>query len=187
MVVGLSSMAFAHPPDILVDSRGYSLGVRTAEGNLLVNRGGRILRETWMRRAGPEARERWPKKGRSNDGRLACDALGCVYRVDGAQVSLVQDDDGVDGACAGSGVVISAVPIRHACRGPKLVIDRFDLWRRGGHALWLTPNGARVENVATWQGDRPWSHRPHRKKMPKVAVTAVPDEPVLETGPVEDE
>ncbi|MBC7907139.1 MAG: ComEC/Rec2 family competence protein [Rhodospirillaceae bacterium] len=187
MAVGLASMAFAQPPDILVDSRGYSLGVRTAEGSLLVNRGGRILRETWMRRAGPEARERWPKKGRSNDGRLSCDPLGCLYRVDGAQLSLVQDDGGVDAACAGSGVVVSAVPIRHACRGPKLVIDRFDLWRRGGHALWLTPNGARVETVAQWQGDRPWAHKPHRKKVPRVAVTAEPEEPVLEMGAGEEE
>lgn len=185
MAVGLATMAFHHPPDILVDSRGYALGVRTAEGSLLINRGGRILRETWVRRAGPEARERWPKTGRSNDGRLSCDGLGCVYRVDGALVSLVQEDGGIDPACAGSGVVVSAVPIRHACRGPKLVVDRFDLWRRGGHALWLTSTGARVETVAEWQGARPWAHKPHRRKKPP--APAVLEQPVLETGPVEEE
>ncbi|MGE5476727.1 MAG: ComEC/Rec2 family competence protein [Bacteroidales bacterium] len=187
MLAGLASMAFDHPPDLLVDSRGYAMGVRTADGALLVNRGGRILRETWMRRAGPEAGERWPKQGRSRDGRLSCDALGCVYRVDAAQVALVREDAGVDAACASAKVVVSAVPIRHACRGPALVVDRFDLWRRGAHALWLTPSGAHVETVAGWQGDRPWAHKPHRRKKPPApAVAAPPEEPPAD-APESDE
>lgn len=164
MAAGLFTMAVDRPPDILVDGRGYSLAVRTADGALLVNRGGRILRETWERRAGPAAAERWPKRGRSNDGRLACDAMGCVYRGDGPEVALVQADDGVDAACAAAGVVVAAVPVRQACRGAAVVVDRFDLWRRGAHALWLTPRGARVETVAGWQGDRPWAHKPHRRR-----------------------
>jgi len=201
MAVGVASMALHRPPDLLVDSRGYAMGVRTADGGLLVNRGGRILRETWGRRAGPEASERWPKQGRSRDGRLSCDQIGCVYRVDGAQVSLVKEDAAIDPACSGGGVVVSAVPIRQACRGPKLVVDRFDLWRRGAHALWLTPTGARVETVAEWQGDRPWAHKPHRRKKPQegeggpqrregarpaeLSVPAVPEERVAEP-PSED-
>ena len=186
MVVGLASMALDHPPDILVDSRGYSMAVRTAEGALLINRGGRIVRETWTRRAGPEARERWPKQGRSRDGRLACDPQGCVYRVDasrpdGTVVGLVREDGGVDSACASAAVVVSAVPVRQACKNAAVVVDRFDVWRRGAHALWLVPGGARVESVAAWQGDRPWSHRPHRrKKLPALAVTPAPDEAVID-------
>jgi competence protein ComEC len=163
------------------------MGVRTADGALLVNRGGRILRETWARRAGPEAAERWPKQGRSRDGRLSCDALGCVYRVDAAQVALVREDAGVDAACASAKVVVSAVPIRNACRGPALVVDRFDLWRRGAHALWLSSDGTRVESVAGWQGDRPWAHKPHRRKKPPIPpVAAPPEEPPLDT-PESDE
>lgn len=181
MVVGLGSMALDRPPDILVDGRGYSMAVRTADGGLLINRGGRILRETWTRRAGPEARERWPRKGRSNDGRLACDALGCVYRVDAMRVALVHQDGGVEAACGGARVVVSAVPLRDACRSASVVVDRFDLWRRGAHALWLTADGARLQSVAEWQGDRPWSHRPHRrKKLPIPAVTAQPEETTVD-------
>jgi competence protein ComEC len=37
-----------------------------------------------------------------------------------------------------------------------VVIDRFDLWRRGGHALWLSPDGVRVETVRAHRGERPW-------------------------------
>ncbi len=177
MVLGLGGMALERPPDILVDGRGTSMAVRTADGGLLINRGGRILRETWERRAGPLASERWPRKGRSNDGRLACDALGCVYRVDALRVALVREDEGIEAACAGARVVVSAVPLRDACRSASVVVDRFDLWRRGAHALWLTADGARVESVAEWQGDRPWAHRPHRRKK-----AAPPPEPPVDAS-----
>ncbi|HLO78460.1 MAG TPA: ComEC family competence protein, partial [Magnetospirillum sp.] len=144
----------------------------------------------WARRAGPEAHERWPKQGRSRDGRLACDPLGCVYRVDGMQVALVRDDGGIEAACSGAAVVVSAVPIRQSCRPAAVVVDRFDLWRHGAHALWLGPTGARVETVAAWQGDRPWAHKPHRrKKVPAPAQAPSPDETVVDTSrePPEDD
>jgi competence protein ComEC len=35
-------------------------------------------------------------------------------------------------------------------------VDRFDLWRSGTHALWLEPDGIRVESVAQSRGARPW-------------------------------
>lgn len=175
MTVGLSGMAFSRPPDLLVEGRGQSFAVRTAEGGLLIQKGGRMLRETWLRRAGPEAAERWPKRGRSNDGRLSCDEGGCLYRADGRMVALVKDEAGLAAACDGAQVVLSAVPIRQTCRSAQVVVDRFDLWRRGGHAVWLTPDGARVETVAGWQGDRPWAWRPHRRQKKKVEET--PSEP----------
>ena len=41
-----------------------------------------------------------------------------------------------------------------------LITDRFDLWRKGGHALWLEKGGARVETVNGNRGRRPWVVRP---------------------------
>ena len=170
MAAGLAGFALSQPPDLLVDSRGYSFGVRLADGSLLVNRGGRMLRETWERRAGPAAGQRWPRRGRSVDGRLACDAKGCLYRRDATAVALVQDEGGIAAACAEAQVVIGAVPLRRSCRGPRLVIDRFDLWRRGAHAVWL--DSGRVDSVAAWQGERPWAHHPVRRRPPPPASGA---------------
>ncbi len=174
MAAGLASMAFDRPPDLLVEGRGKSFAVRMADGSLLVQKGGRILKETWDRRAGPLAEERWPKKSRSNDGRLACDPLGCIWRADGRVVALVLDDDGVAAACdSAAKVVLSAVPVRQACRGAVVVVDRFDLWRRGAHALWVGDDGrVGIETVSAWQGDRPWSYRPVRRKKKKEAEDA---------------
>jgi competence protein ComEC len=178
MVAALASMAFARPPDLLVDGRGDGMALRTAEGRLLLNgKGGRILKDTWTRRAGPDAPERWPKKSSSRDGRLRCDETGCLWRHDGRVVALVKDEDNPEKACAGADIVVSSVPLRGTCRGARVIVDRFDLWRRGPHALWLGPDGARIETVAGWQGDRPWAWRPHPRKKARTAPAAAPREP----------
>ena len=170
MACGLASLTLNHKPDVLVDERGLSFGVRTAEDSLLVSRGGRVLQESWGARAGPMAVAFWPKQGRSSDGQLSCDQDWCLYRPPGHQVALVKAEAVLPQACAaGYDVVISAVPIRDPCPGAKLVVDRFDLWRRGGHEIWLNSDGtARSRSVAEWQGDRPWTFHPHpRPHHPK--------------------
>jgi len=178
MAAALASMAFARPPDLLVDGRGDGMAVRTSEGALLLNgKGGRILKDTWNRRAGPEAPERWPRKSSSRDGRLRCDETGCLWRVDGRVVALVKDEDNPEKACAGADIVLSSVPLRGTCRGARVLVDRFDLWRRGPHALWLGPDGVRMESVAGWQGDRPWAWHPHPRKKARPSPAAPPREP----------
>lgn len=186
MALGLVSMTLVRQPDLLVDGRGDGFAIRTMDGQLLLNgKGGRILKETWSRRAGPQAPERWPKKSSTRDGRLRCDELGCVWRADGRVVALVKDETAPEAACAGADVVISSVPLRGACRGTKLVVDRFDLWRRGPHALWFSSDGVRIETVAGWQGDRPWAWRPHPRK--KKAVEAKPKPLPVEPEKDDDE
>ena len=163
MILGLASLLFVAKPDILVDDKASGWGVRTAEGSLLISRGGRIQRDTWIARAGPEAVAFWPKHGRSADGRLACDDQWCLYRTETARVAMVKDDSMVGSVCADADtLVISRVPVKDTCRGAGTVIDRFDTWRRGAHAVWLGQGGhVTVETVAGWQGDRPWSFHPH--------------------------
>ena len=61
-------------------------------------------------------------------------------------------------------VVVSTVPVRgRRCRHVPMVIDRFDLWRRGAHALWLDPGEVRVRTVAEATGDRPWTAHSKRR------------------------
>jgi competence protein ComEC len=187
MAVAFLGMALYQPPDLLIDGRGDGLAVRTQDGRLLQNgKGGRILKESWARRAGPEAPERWPKRSSSRDGRLRCDESGCLWRVADRVVALVRDEDEPEAACAGADVVISRVPIRGACRGPRLVVDRFDLWRKGPHVLWFEADTIRVETVAGWQGDRPWSWRPQSRKKPQEAPPPTPPKSEEKDGEDED-
>jgi competence protein ComEC len=54
-------------------------------------------------------------------------------------------------------LVISLVPAPGSCRAA--VIDPPRLARHGGHAIWLSPDGLRIESVRQGQGDRPWVPR----------------------------
>ena len=112
--------------------------------------------EIWRRRLGLEEATSWPRLGAAAAGRLSCDPLGCIYKARGRVVALAGDGRALADDCAVAEVVISREPVRGRCAGPGLVIDRFDLWRNGGHAIWLGENEIRVETVRARRGERPW-------------------------------
>lgn len=159
VLLGMMSLLAVDPPDILVDDRGELLAVRLADGNMTVSslRIGRFDREIWLRRAGQrEKPAKWPGEGASADGRLSCDSLGCIYRAGGVEVALVRGEGALLEDCHLADAIVSAVPVRRDCPSAGLVIDRFDLWRHGAHALWLEKSGIRAQSVNQWRGDRPW-------------------------------
>ena len=163
IIVGLAGIWLVPRPDILVDGEGKFFAVRGADGRLMVSpaRGARIAEDSWLRHDGEIAPAPWPKSGASDDGRLRCDALGCIYRADGMLVALPRQDAALVEDCQRADVVVSAVPVRGRCPGARIVVDRFDLWRHGGHAIYLRPDGTvRIETVDQWRGVRPWSPPP---------------------------
>ena len=165
MAVGLGSLLLVTPPDILVDGRGQSLAVRLEDGALLLNRGGRYLRDHWAAAAGPVADLPWPKQGSGGNGVLACTKAICFYRWQGQRVALVLKEDGVAPACESPAtVVIALVPIRMLCPHAAHIVDRFDLWRSGAHTLRWDGQQWQVRTVRDHQGDRPWSYRPVSRK-----------------------
>jgi competence protein ComEC len=64
--------------------------------------------------------------------------------------------------CETASIVVSAVPTRGLCAGPKLVIDRFDVARNGAYAVWFG-KPLRIENVRDRRGERPWNVWPRRR------------------------
>jgi hypothetical protein len=62
-------------------------------------------------------------------------------------------------ACGTADLVISPVAAHYNCNGG-LLIDSVDTWKRGGHAVWLSPDRIAIESVADWRGIRPWTHDP---------------------------
>ena len=159
VAVGVLSILMVRPPDILIDGAGRLLAVRTEDGLLAISsrKAARFNREVWLRRAGQEeAPPLWPKDG-DGGGRMACDALGCIYRAKGHVVSLVRRAEALGEDCWSADVVVSVVPVRAPCPSAHTVIDRFDLWREGGHAVWMDEGGrVRVESVNESRGRRPW-------------------------------
>ncbi len=163
IVAGLLAVFLVRPPDILMDGQGKLLAVRTATGELALSslRRARFARETWLGREGrEEPAEPWPKAGFSADGRLSCDAQGCIYRAKGHTVALVSHPAALEDDCRVADLVVSAVPVRRRCPSATRVIDRFDLWREGAHAVWLDGGAIRVESANAGRGRRPWVVRP---------------------------
>jgi competence protein ComEC len=159
IVIGMASVLLSRGPDILISADARLIAVRGADGllQLSTDRAAKLTRETWLRRAGQaEAPTVWPRAGRSADGLLSCDAASCLYRAQGHIAALVQDASALAEDCRNADVVIATIPVRRRCASAQAVIDRFSLWREGGHAVWLEPGAVRIESVRASRGERPW-------------------------------
>ncbi|MBF0336051.1 MAG: ComEC family competence protein, partial [Alphaproteobacteria bacterium] len=118
-----------------------------------------FARDTWEDRTSRGIASRpWPTNGASDDGRLSCDAAGCLYRAQGRLIALARHPAALPEDCAAADAVVATIPVRKSCAA-KLVIDRFDMWREGAHALWIEEDRIRVESVTDHQGARPWTRR----------------------------
>lgn len=158
MTLGFATVPLTPLPHVLITGDAGLVAVRDVVGGLMFSspRAQEFAADIWLRRAGEEERGPWPEQGASADGSLRCDALGCLYRAEGQVVAIVRDPRAFAEDCALAGAVVSLEPVRGACEGPTVIVDRFDLWREGSHALWLSPDGVRVLSAAGARGDRPW-------------------------------
>jgi len=172
IVAGFATIALTRPPDVLVSEDGRLLAVGDPAGALLLSsrRVARFDAEIWLRQVGQAEPQTWPREGYGAGGRLACDSLGCIYRVDGHVVALARGPAALAEDCRIADIVVSTEPVRRACPSASLVIDRFDLWRDGGHALWIDTDGVRVRSVRQTRGARPWVIVP----QPRGASDGVP-------------
>lgn len=150
-------------PDLLVDGKAKLFAVRAPSGALALSsrKAPRYTGDIWLRRDGQDKTAPWP----DDAAWLRCDGAGCIYRNQGHVVALIRDGRALADDCRLADVVISAVPVRRDCPSASLVIDRFDVWRHGAHAVFFEENGGiLVEHVAGARGDRPWTARRGRDR-----------------------
>jgi competence protein ComEC len=83
-----------------------------------------------------------------------------VAQVRGKRIAFMEK--GAEGKfeCPEADVLISAFPLRGACRETGLRIDRFDVWRNGAHALYIEGQSIRTETARRARGQRPWVIEP---------------------------
>jgi len=164
VAAGLAMALLDRPPDLFVARDGETVALRGSDGilHLLRPAGDAYSANEWLKRDG-DARLADVAVGGPTNG-IRCDDWGCIAHArGGATIAAVLRADALAEDCARAEIVLSAVPTRNNCSGPKLVIDRFDVARNGAYALWLE-NGLRVQTAEAERGVRPWSMPPKRRR-----------------------
>lgn len=151
---GLLALAPPPPPDLLIEATGANVALRDAAGHLVPAqaRKARFAVEKWLQANGEEAS---PGDAARRSG-WHCEEGRCAAQVRGRVVVYVTGIEGKPLDCRGIDILIADFPLRGACRGVPLRIDRFDLWRHGAHAIDLSGPEPVVRTVRGEQGRRPW-------------------------------
>lgn len=159
-------------PDILIAAEGNLAAFRGRERALYATtvRAEKFTRGNWERYYGLPERSSIPfplestSEGHAQGRRDAvplCDPQACRVRLKGKKIAFIRDLYAQKAECAWADIVIAFKPIeKKVCRAA-VVIDKFDQWRFGAHALILGGNGdIVVSKVRTETQDgaaRPWS------------------------------
>lgn len=173
LLLGIVVAYWTQPPDLLIARDGITVAVRAPDGTLKLFRPAKdnYSAAEWLKRDGDE-REIDDAVATPADG-VHCDPLGCIAKtVSGLTIADISRIDALAEDCASAAIVVSAVPTRHKCQGPQLVIDRFDVARNNGYAVWLGPP-LRSETVEQDRGSRPWSAQP-RPQYRRISPTSLP-------------
>ncbi|HWA30464.1 MAG TPA: ComEC/Rec2 family competence protein [Rhizomicrobium sp.] len=163
LTLGIATIFMVQQPDLLVARDAATVAIRGSDGVLWLLRkpSDKFSAEQWLKRDGDE-RDVQSAVATSHNG-VRCDADGCVaHAPDGMLIAASARPTALAEDCSSADIVVSAVPTRGLCSGPKLVIDRFDVARNGAYAVWFGAK-LRVESVRDIRGDRPWSPAPRTR------------------------
>ncbi len=159
LLLGALSPLFSRPPDILVTGDLRLVGLSAPDEALWLSsrRSGRFPAEVWLRRRAQEEPLYWSPDSASQPPWLTCDTLGCRYRHGGIETALALKAEALVEDCSGVDLLIAFVPVPRGCLPRSPVVDRFDFWRNGTHAVWLSRGQAEVSSVGAERGRRPWN------------------------------
>ncbi|MEQ1672598.1 MAG: ComEC/Rec2 family competence protein, partial [Hyphomicrobium sp.] len=169
VIAGLAMAPFQARPDVLIARNGELVALRGPDGLLsaLPARQSAYEVERWLEHDGDARKAAEVQKGAA----FTCDSVGCVARVKGARVAVARHPAAIADDCAVARVVVLSEPRPEFCETTGMVIDFFDVWREGTHALYIEQADAqtegpaatsavpriRVDTVAAHRGDRPWA------------------------------
>lgn len=160
-VVLAASLAFgrAPVPDLWLSPRADLAAARLSDATLSLTsrRSDGFVAQTWLRRAGTQrvapAARGW-----------RCDRLACVIEVRGQAVVYVRDPRALTEECRQADILLSREPVRGSCPSPRVVLDRFSVWREGAIALYLEEAEPDVRFARQSLGERPWNPYRHRPR-----------------------
>ncbi|MBI2256748.1 MAG: ComEC/Rec2 family competence protein [Proteobacteria bacterium] len=186
LVMGCLSPVTQRPPEILAFAGGQNsrlVAMLGPDGAYYFSstRTAKIAAETWMRRIAQEKRLPFPQPPQpvialnTHQARIDamrapkaiadvdmptfgdCTADWCRFDTRMGYVAVALTEAGATPACLTAPLVISLEPIADRCRSAERVIDFFDLWRHGTHAISINADGSFEVTRAFDTGERPWT------------------------------
>ena len=161
LLILIALIPFQRQADIQIARQLDLIAVRDDGQNLWFSTGRkeRFVADNWQRLNGRADDKKliWPKEGSFGDFPLRCDYDACRGEINGRKVSITKTKQGVQEDCIWADLLISKEPVRDKGCNANHVIDRFDIWRKGAQAIWLSPNKIEVKTVEGQRGKRPWA------------------------------
>ena len=157
LFLGVAAAYLAAQPDVLVGRDATTVAIRVPSRSLKFVRPVRdtYAADEWLKRDG-DTRTADEAVATDRDG-VACDALGCIATTKGhVLVASVMRPEALAEDCRNVDVIVSAIPVRVPCDGPRLVIGPRELSQGNGIAIWLDSK-IRWQSVEQSRGRRPWS------------------------------
>ncbi|HYD17439.1 MAG TPA: ComEC/Rec2 family competence protein [Patescibacteria group bacterium] len=153
---------FTPRADILVSSGVDLFAVRAPDRVLWISSKSKqkFIRTEWTEREGGHGIDFW----REGEGRVvSCAGETCEAAVKGQRILIITGKAGLPENCAPYALVLSTEPFKEeadACRSQTRLMDRWDLWRNGAHAIYVSQTGGvKVVSSRDFRGRRPWTGR----------------------------
>ena len=131
----------------------------------------RFTRDAWLQLWAVKDADKLPVVGYAADGAIACGRTMCSIAIEDRTIRLLRGSE----FCQAD-LLISAEPIRQYCDPPIPLVDRFNVWRDGAHAIWLDAGGVRILSDRAHRGDRPWVPRAVARSRVPPGLTMAPTE-----------
>ncbi|MFD2207322.1 ComEC/Rec2 family competence protein [Kiloniella antarctica] len=157
--------------DILIDGKTGLIAIRI-DNELFTNhtRKARFISKVWQQNLAIDHTRNWRELPESI---FRCDENACLYRAGGKTISFIKRGNAFAEDCTKADYIITALKAPGWCQGKEhLVIDYWDLRKKGVHSITLLPLGAssvqpttshsetrvkfKVVNVYKNEGTRPW-------------------------------
>ena len=173
-VLGLIVATFNARPAVLVEDRAATVAVLDQAGNYVFSTGSKnkFASSKWLQNNGEttglidaEARPGWD-----------CSTGDCFTDLGPMSISYLHEKSGQGPYCPPTQIIIADYPLHFACREARVVIDRFDVWRNGAHAITYSNGRYTLTTARGEQGNRPWAYDSRKSiggkpRQPSVAQT----------------
>ena len=147
-------------PIALVDERAGNVAIQTKAGLVpAVPKSAAASVSRWLSQAGDPAGF---KQATQRPG-WNCNAGTCLAQAEGMSIAFLPKQVVPTLKCPKVDVLISQEPLRRRCKGKRITIDRFDVWRNGAYAIYADGS---TKNTKATQGKRPWVYEPRARTKP---------------------